>query len=460
MKIDRTLTLAMLVPLLASGCFELEDLESVGPEDASSRMQDAPVDATVDATVDAVNDFKDAGDAGEDAVNDFKDAGDASVDAGWFDAHTEPPAPCSETGCAEGEVCTPGGSCIERCDASGVCLVASTKRMITALMSDGPVLYVALGSTWDRLGNMAPDAELRTLIGDGELTLLTMLPENATRLESHGDHVYWTGTRPDGTAKKLRRIAKGAVSGPEALYASAGITGNIILSDTHVALRKADGIYVGSLDGTAELRKVQDCPAVAQNAADVCYPMAFGEGSLFYLGKGEPTAFDNEPTTLSAVDLVTNERKQYGPGYHDTRFLAVEPPYLYLSATSYGTAQLIYRRDLRDLALPDFTMWLGPSPYYSFPDARAIQSRGDWVYVLAAEYVFGNGENRKRLVFERMAKAGPVNVQSILPDTFGDTGSDQYVDYALTDSHAFLAVQQTSQTGLMGSLIYRIPLPR
>ncbi|HEX5656948.1 MAG TPA: hypothetical protein VFX59_07120 [Polyangiales bacterium] len=326
-------------------------------------------------------------------------------------------------------------------------------------MADGPVLYVALAATSDRYGNLAPDAELRTLIGDGDLTLLTTLPENAERIESHGEHVYWTGTRPDTTSKKIRRVSKRAVSGPEALYAGASVMGDIIFSDTQLAFRKADGIYVGSLDGAAELRKVQDCPAVALDQPDFCYPKAFSGDSLFYLRADEPTAIDSSPSALSYIDLVTTERKEYGRAYHVTRFLAVAPPYVYLPMLG-GTAQVIYRRDVRDLTIPDFAIWVGLSPYYSLSDGRAIQQRGDWVYVLAAESIFGDGQHRKRLVFERMAAVGPVNVQSLLPDTFGTPSTDLYGDYTLTDTHAFIAVTQTSWAGTLGSLVYRIPLPR
>lgn len=105
-------------------------------------------------------------------------------------------------------------------------------------------------------------------------------------------------------------------------------------------------------------------------------------------------------------------------------------------------------------------MWLVGSPYYTFPSGHAMQLRGDWVYVLASESFIGDDRKGRRLVFERMAAVGPVNVQSMLPDTFGNPSTDHYVSYALTDTHAFLAVLQTTQTGTLGSLIYRIPLPR
>jgi hypothetical protein len=299
------------------------------------------------------------------------------------------------------------------------------------------------------------------LIGDGELTLLTTLPENAERLESHGEHVYWTGTRPDTASKKLRRVAKRAVSGPDALYAGANITGNVVFSDTQVAFRMTDGLYVGTLDGTTELRKIQECPAVAQNEGDVCYPLALHGAELFYQRRSEPDA--PFPLALSSADLVTAERKEYGGAYFtqgsSTSFLAIEPPYLYLPDTG-GTAQTIYRRDLRDLTTPDFRMWLVPSLRIGFAQGRAMQLRGDWVYVLASESIHENGESRRRLIFERTAAVGPVNVQSLLPDTFGTSLTNQFWDFALTDTHAFVAVRQTSQTGTLGSLVYRIPLPR
>jgi hypothetical protein len=131
-------------------------------------------------------------------------------------------------------------------------VVATTTRRVTGQMADGPALYAALAATADRYGNTVPDAELRTLIGDGELMLLTTLPENAERLESHGEHVYWRGSRSDTQLKKLRRISKRAAGGPAPLYAGASITGNILLSDTHVAVRLPDGLYVGALDGATE----------------------------------------------------------------------------------------------------------------------------------------------------------------------------------------------------------------
>lgn len=436
MKTAPRLTLAMLVPLLANGCFEVDDLKWVEAADASSD------------------------DAGERADASRDDAGELKVDdAGSTDARTEPAGPCTATSCAEGELCAPSGSCIARCDESGACVVASTNRVVSGIMADGPVLYVALAATSDRYGNVAPDAELHTLIGDGELTLLTALPENAESLESHGEYVYWRGTRPDTTSSKIRRISKHAVGGPEALYAGAKVLGNVLLSDTRLALHQADGIYVGSLDGATDLRKVQGCPAVTESWQDVCYPMAFSGDSLFYLHDDGPTL--DTPSTLSAVDLATMERKDYGVAYHNTRFLAVEPPYIYLPGYPFSTAQVLYRRDLRDLTIPDFTFWLKGSPYYSYPSSHAIRLRGDWVYVLATETTSEGGASRNHVVFERMAAAGAVNVQSILPETFGGGRVDRfYVDYALTDTHAFVAVVQVAPTGTQSSLVYRVPLPR
>jgi len=366
-----------------------------------------------------------------------------------------PPAPTScteQTDCRDDEYCGADGICVARCDDGGVCMVHVGERYVWSLVAEGPTLYASFAPSQDRFGNSVSDAELYTAVGEGPLTLLARDPIAYQGLELVGEYLYWRAA-PDVTKPQtlvLRRMPKAGGGVPETIYPEVHADAFLLGKDGSLAVRKPDGLYVGSSDGKTELRKVVDaaeCAAPGAGGTWGCGPHAVSHDRLYYESE---SAFQ-----LISLDLRTLERREHGHGTDYVGFVDLSPPYLYVPVGSpfYGVA----RRDLSDPMRPEFIVYRGTS---SFSLSKLLY-RGAWLYVLGSERTSAN-YNIPIVVLERSATLGPAQLQTIMPTTFRGRPSETWgVDnLAVSDTHAFFSMWQNSvqrDGGLV--MIYRVPLP-
>lgn len=432
MKTASSLTISLLVPLLGAGCYEVEDLTAVDDPDGS-------VDSTL---IDAA--------FGEDGSSPERDGGsDVAPDARV--------ATCaSARDCADNEVCAPSGLCIQRCDDHEICIVATSERRVASLVAEGPSLYVGLPPTADRFGNLSPNAELRTLVGDGPWTLLasgtSSFPEH---LEVHGNYVYWqTFAYPTSFARKLYRTHRAGGMAPEPIHPEIETSDPMVLSDTRFVARTDAGLYVAALDGTDTPRQIvdaSDCEA-PQATSNGCAPLALTDDRLVY----RHTEGEDHRSVASSLDLGTLERRNLGPWGLYTTLGAIVEPYFY--AATNDTLPYVFRLDLRARDVPEFTVYRPDvQRNFFFQGSMPVQLHGDWVYALATSPA--DVDSREAYRFERAAATGAVDVQPLLPKTFGPPGKFWMSEYTVSDTHVFIAVMVPNTTGDYGTLIYRIPLP-
>ncbi|HEY6878348.1 MAG TPA: hypothetical protein VI299_10045 [Polyangiales bacterium] len=445
MKHAASLTRSLLLPLLAAGCYDIDDLAASNGLDSDAALDDGGL-VSADAGWSAMP-MRDAQIPG---CVFLSDCDTPRVDAAQL-PDAEIIATCaSASDCAEGELCAPHGLCMARCEDSGACIVASTKREVTSLVASGSSAYVALAPTHDRFFNANPDAELRTIVGDAPWSLLsTRSTARLSNLELHGDHLYWQEDN------RLFRMPHEGGSAVEPVHAELVGSSDFVLSDEKLAVRTNDGLFVANLDGSGTAAKVlaaSDCPMESGSGSN-CTPLALTTNAVFYRNEA------NDGAHLASIDLGTSERKEHGwaPGY--TWFSEVVGQYFYGLAPSYNPR--LYRRDLSEPNLDqtsDFWLYVETSNNFFVQAERPVQLHGDWLYVLATTpWGFSGGEDRK---FVRVAATGPVDEQNLLPPNFAPRGRFQPVAYAVGDAHVFVAVSVFRPGLIDGSLIYRIPLPQ
>ncbi|MET0340719.1 MAG: hypothetical protein ABW252_06940 [Polyangiales bacterium] len=353
--------------------------------------------------------------------------------------------PDAATACDESHACTgdavcAAGACVPRCDAQGICAVITAPRRISDLAVASDALYYALEPSRDVLGNTLDDAQIWVQPASGTPTLLRDgLEGPRAHLLVDGDYLYWH------EADKLQRAPRSAPTEVEALYETdCGIA--LPLPEGQLAVQSSGGLFVGSRDGTATLRKISEARGPLQEGESdsqvvACVPLYHAYGRIFRV-RHQPVPNGAWPSALVATDLTGAEETVHARVYGPDSILAVAPPYYW--EINFFTGYSITRSKLGGNREDDKLVVRLDSAY----NVRA-HAHGAWIYLANPSYPV-----TATVALSRNALNPPVKIETLSAPESVRVPTDGYVPFVTATSDAmYVVIAATS-----GSVVQRVPL--
>lgn len=397
------------------------------------------------------------------------DAGMTSDAGASHDAAPPPPqVACAGAGsaCPDDGVCAPDGFCIPRCDDQGACVVMVTPRSIASLAAEGATAYVGFATSYDSSGSARADGELHAVSDQGDRALVTGAAVVPTDLELVGDHAYYRLHRDmqDPRRQKLWRVGKTGAGAAEAIYPTAQAY-CFLVHASRVAVKLADGIYLGSSDGQAALAKrlaandsERDDPNLTSSS--LCTLLALSDGALYWR-KDPPRGMTDVPSKIASLDLSSGEQREHGDYSlaNSPRVLGVEPRGVVYSQYLPGVV-VVQRRDLLDPTVAEAALYRYMEQATTGSTGLYFALRGDWVY---AALLTSRGDLPSQLGVVRVERASRTNVgtlEAVGSSTFPRYRGFGFSSFAASDTHLFFALSVSGgQSGPLGSVLYRRPMP-